>query len=74
MKRTPLLHAELSKVIASMGHGDMLVLGVRLRCRVGTHRSQSAGCCHRPPTLPEANAPRTRRLCIGFQNDRVAVH
>ncbi|MEO5794647.1 MAG: D-ribose pyranase [Rhodoferax sp.] len=27
MKRTPLLHAELSQVIASMGHGDMLVLG-----------------------------------------------
>jgi len=27
MKRNPLLHAELSQVIASMGHGDMLVLG-----------------------------------------------
>ena len=27
MKRTTLLHAELSQVIASMGHGDMLVLG-----------------------------------------------
>ncbi|WP_339092490.1 D-ribose pyranase [Variovorax paradoxus] len=27
MKRTALLHAELSQVIASMGHGDMLVLG-----------------------------------------------
>ncbi|WP_295955656.1 D-ribose pyranase [Rhodoferax sp.] len=27
MKRTSLLHAELSQVIASMGHGDMLVLG-----------------------------------------------
>jgi len=27
MKRTQLLHAELSQVIASMGHGDMLVLG-----------------------------------------------
>ena len=27
MKRSPLLHAELSQVIASMGHGDMLVLG-----------------------------------------------
>nr|WP_315203534.1 D-ribose pyranase [uncultured Albidiferax sp.] len=27
MKRTCLLHAELSQVIASMGHGDMLVLG-----------------------------------------------
>ena len=27
MKRTPLLHAELSHLIASMGHGDMLVLG-----------------------------------------------
>ena len=27
MKRTPLLHAELSRVIASMGHGDLLVIG-----------------------------------------------
>ena len=27
MKRSPLLHAELSHVIASMGHGDMLVIG-----------------------------------------------
>ncbi|WP_295540738.1 D-ribose pyranase [uncultured Pseudacidovorax sp.] len=27
MKRTHLLHAELSQVIAAMGHGDMLVLG-----------------------------------------------
>ncbi|MGJ7546676.1 D-ribose pyranase [Variovorax sp. LT1R16] len=27
MKRSPLLHAELSQVIASMGHGEMLVLG-----------------------------------------------
>lgn len=27
MKRTPLLHAELSHVIATLGHGDMLVIG-----------------------------------------------
>jgi D-ribose pyranase len=27
VKRSPLLHAELSHVIASLGHGDMLVLG-----------------------------------------------
>ncbi|RDI27194.1 D-ribose pyranase [Pseudacidovorax intermedius] len=27
MKRTHLLHAELSQVIAAMGHGDMLVIG-----------------------------------------------
>lgn len=27
MKRTPLLHAELSRVIATMGHGDALVIG-----------------------------------------------
>ena len=27
MKRTALLHAELSQVIAALGHGDMLVLG-----------------------------------------------
>ena len=27
MKRSPLLHAELSHVIASLGHGDMLVIG-----------------------------------------------
>ncbi|MDA7416842.1 D-ribose pyranase [Xenophilus arseniciresistens] len=27
MKRTPLLHAELSQVIAAMGHGDMLMIG-----------------------------------------------
>lgn len=27
MKRTQLLHAELSGLIASMGHGDMLVIG-----------------------------------------------
>lgn len=26
MKRTPLLHAELSHAIASLGHGDMLVI------------------------------------------------
>jgi len=27
VKRTPLLHAELSHLIATLGHGDMLVLG-----------------------------------------------
>ena len=27
MKKTGLLHAELSRVIASMGHGDVLVIG-----------------------------------------------
>jgi D-ribose pyranase len=27
MKRTTLLHAELSQVMASLGHGDMLVIG-----------------------------------------------
>ena len=27
MKRNPLLHSELSQVIASMGHGDVLVIG-----------------------------------------------
>ncbi|RZJ55508.1 MAG: D-ribose pyranase, partial [Acidovorax sp.] len=27
MKRTTLLHAELSHAIASLGHGDMLVIG-----------------------------------------------
>ena len=27
MKKTPLLHAELSGLIARMGHGDMLVIG-----------------------------------------------
>lgn len=27
MKRTTLLHAELSRVIARMGHGDLLVIG-----------------------------------------------
>ena len=27
MKRTQLLHADLSKLIASMGHGDMVVVG-----------------------------------------------
>ena len=27
MKRNPLLHSELSPVIASMGHGDVLVIG-----------------------------------------------
>lgn len=27
MKRNTLLHAELSRVIASMGHGDLLVIG-----------------------------------------------
>ena len=27
MKRTPLLHAELSGLIAAMGHGDLLVIG-----------------------------------------------
>jgi D-ribose pyranase len=27
MKRTTLLHAELSRVIAGMGHGDLLVIG-----------------------------------------------
>ena len=27
MKRTPLLHAELSHAIASLGHGDLLVIG-----------------------------------------------
>lgn len=27
MKRTALLHAELSRAIASLGHGDMIVIG-----------------------------------------------
>jgi D-ribose pyranase len=27
VKRSPLLHAELSQVIAALGHGDMLVIG-----------------------------------------------
>lgn len=27
MKRTPLLHAELSQVIATLGHGDTLLIG-----------------------------------------------
>ncbi|MFE8646708.1 D-ribose pyranase [Sphingomonas sp. NCPPB 2930] len=27
MKRSPLLHAELSQVIAALGHGDMVVIG-----------------------------------------------
>ncbi|MDP9898326.1 D-ribose pyranase [Variovorax ginsengisoli] len=27
MKRTPLLHAELSHAIAMLGHGDMIVIG-----------------------------------------------
>jgi len=27
MKRTPLLHAELSEVVARLGHGDLLVIG-----------------------------------------------
>ena len=27
MKRTPLLHADISHIIARMGHGDMLVIG-----------------------------------------------
>ncbi|MFT3721299.1 D-ribose pyranase [Pseudorhodoferax sp.] len=27
MKRGPLLHAELSRLIAGMGHGDLLVIG-----------------------------------------------
>src|SRR4051812_48228813 len=27
VKRTPLLHAELSQVIAALGHGDMVVIG-----------------------------------------------
>lgn len=27
MKRTPLLHTELSGLIAAMGHGDLLVIG-----------------------------------------------
>lgn len=27
MKRSPLLHAELSQVIAALGHGDMIVIG-----------------------------------------------
>ena len=27
MKRTPLLHSELSGLIAAMGHGDLLVIG-----------------------------------------------
>lgn len=27
MKKSPLLHAELSRVIASLGHGDLVVIG-----------------------------------------------
>lgn len=27
MKRTPLLHAELSRVIATLGHGDSILIG-----------------------------------------------
>ncbi|MCW7538780.1 D-ribose pyranase [Aquabacterium sp. A7-Y] len=39
MKRTALLHAELSSVIASMGHGDMIVIGdAGLPIPAGVHR------------------------------------
>jgi len=27
MKKTPLLHAQLSRIVASLGHGDLLVVG-----------------------------------------------
>ncbi len=39
MKRTPLLHAELSELIASLGHGDLLVIGdAGLPIPAGTRR------------------------------------
>ena len=39
MKRTALLHAELSHAIATLGHGDMLVIGdVGLPIPSGPHR------------------------------------
>ena len=41
MKRNLLLHAELSHLIATMGHGDMLVLGdAGLPIPVGNHAPQ----------------------------------
>jgi D-ribose pyranase len=39
MKRTTLLHAELSELIASLGHGDLLVIGdAGLPIPAGTRR------------------------------------
>ena len=54
MKRNPLLHAELSQVIASMGHGDLLVLGdAGLPIPLGTNAPQriDLAVCPGTPSL-----------------------
>lgn len=56
MKRTTLLHAELSHTIATMGHGDMLVLGdAGLPIPVGPHAPQriDLAVCPGTPGLAE---------------------
>jgi D-ribose pyranase len=51
MKRNMLLHAELSQVIASMGHGDMLVIGdAGLPIPVGPHAPQRIDLAVSPGT------------------------
>ena len=43
MKRTQLLHAELSHLIATLGHGDMVVIGdAGLPIPTGVHRKDLA--------------------------------
>lgn len=56
MKRNLLLHAELSHLIATMGHGDMLVLGdAGLPIPVGTNAPQriDLAVCPGTPRLEE---------------------
>ena len=49
MKRTTLLHAELSEVIASLGHGDLLVIGdAGLPIPEGPRRIDLALCANVP--------------------------
>lgn len=56
MKRTMLLHAELSMLIASMGHGDLLVVGdagLPIPTGVGAPQRIDLALCRGVPSLDQ---------------------
>jgi len=57
MKKTTLLHAELSRVIATLGHGDLLVIGdAGLPIPAGTPRIDLAVTANLPRMLDVVHA------------------
>lgn len=57
MKKTTLLHSELSALIATMGHGDLLVIGdAGLPIPDGPQRIDLAVCANLPRFIPVLDA------------------